>query len=476
MKKHEYIASLNCPDSAKNFPSVEIENISGMLKFIEAQESKIVLLQKNTDQSPDNIFFVLSDNVVYKFNGKKFETLEDYLEAETTHFPDSAQFYEARKLGFTHYDEYLQCKDMGGDKKDEYTAATRAGFVKGYESFRQKYEKYKEGKYTSDISPDIDNPVQLYRYAVKNGFNIYKDFEKVYDAGFPDYLSWKDAQTKGFKTAADFFSAVKSGFGDAKEFKEAAELLIATKKEYDAYSFLRLSAKNISFDECQLLNILRIYSNGTKPALSELKEKLETEQSKLMRTFGKEGIKILPLWYSKKLDSKEKFEGFLSENENIKRLGFYDKDNECFEMFRLSRTKVYVDGSNVAYNNSTDALKKAQFRNIKLVVDELKAKGFADITVIADATLRHRAKDENYLKILKKEINYREVPSHTTADEFIIQNARNDKCLIISNDTFNDWKIKDKWLANNIDSIRLPFMINNDKVIFSGIDKHLANI
>ena len=44
-------------------------------------------------------------------------------------------------------------------------------------------------------------------------------------------------------------------------------------------------------------------------------------------------------------------------------------------------------------------------------------------------------------------------------------------CHIISNDTFNDWKMKDSWIAENIDRIRIPFMIEGDKVTFSGIEK-----
>ena len=33
--------------------------------------------------------------------------------------------------------------------------------------------------------------------------------------------------------------------------------------------------------------------------------------------------------------------------------------------------------------------------------------------------------------------------------------------------------MKDSWIAENIDRIRIPFMIEGDKVIFSGIDKKI---
>ena len=105
---------------------------------------------------------------------------------------------------------------------------------------------------------------------------------------------------------------------------------------------------------------------------------------------------------------------------------------------------------------------------------ELTEKGFSNIIAIADATLKHIAKDQDVLKILLSKIDYKVAPSHTTADEFLIKAAKGDRCLIVSNDTFSDWKIKDRWIAHNIDYIRVPFIINQQRAILSGLEKHLG--
>lgn len=471
MPKHEYIHSYGFA----SFPTVDLFDIEGMLKFTEAYNVKFIFNVPSQEIGKENVFFIPLEGVIYRISGKNFETIEDYAEAFQNGFINSLDYYEAKKMGFSSYNEYLHCKDMGVKTKDEFMEAKQSGYVKGFESFEQKYDTYKKGKYTSDVPGDIDNPVKLYQYAVSKGFKLYKDLERVLDAGFPEFMIFKDAESKGFKKAEDFYTAVKAGFNDAKEYEEAKKLLIATKKEYEDFRFFRMNAKDWAYDEFQLINILKQYENGTRVPFAELRSKIDLEQEQFKRTFG-DNQRYLPIWYSKGIDTDKKMRIFLSENQLLSHLGFFDKETNTFEIFRLSKTKIYIDASNVAFHQPTGETRSAFFRNIKLVVKELKAMGFIGITVIADASLRHKAKDEEYLRDIKKLVTYNEVPANTSADDFLIQSARSERCLIVSNDTFTDWKIKDRWIANNIDFIRQPFLISNDKVIFSGIDKFMKEV
>ncbi|MEK6615059.1 MAG: hypothetical protein AABZ32_02945, partial [Bacteroidota bacterium] len=135
-------------------------------------------------------------------------------------------------------------------------------------------------------------------------------------------------------------------------------------------------------------------------------------------------------------------------------------------------------GNNVAYENyrqreNKNGDDKPHCSNIKLVVDELHHQRFEEIIIIGDPGLIRKSSDVNILSkmIADKQIIFHEAPSRTEADEFFIKKAKNDKCYIISNDSFRDWKMKDAWIAENIDRIRIPFMIEGDKVTFSGIEK-----
>src|SRR5208283_2750650 len=129
-----------------------------------------------------------------------------------------------------------------------------------------------------------------------------------------------------------------------------------------------------------------------------------------------------------------------------------------------------VDASNVAHNSAANGKLIPMFRNIRMLVQELGLWKFTDITVIADASLRHKAKDVDELNRIKKLATYLESPSHTSADKFLLDLIHHEKCIIISNDAFSDWQQKDFWVKQNIDKIRVPFMIKDDKVLFFGIE------
>ena len=64
---------------------------------------------------------------------------------------------------------------------------------------------------------------------------------------------------------------------------------------------------------------------------------------------------------------------------------------------------------------------------------------------------------------------YLEAPRETAADVFLIQYVKKNHCLLISNDTFKEWKVQDAWTAENIDFYRLAFMIKGDQVLMPDI-------
>ena len=304
------------------------------------------------------------------------------------------------------------------------------------------------------------------------GFKNYNEFEKAYDLHYPEMALFADAQTKGFKTADDFFDALQKGFSSPYEFTEAKEKMIATKKEYDDFCYLKAAlVNNMSHDQWQILEILRNAINGKKLKTAELLKLMETEQEKYKRSFNMSDTKVLPLWYSRKIADLGKLDEFLQTNATIKKQGTYDNKNKTFEIFRLNRTKVYIDASNVAHNTSVTHGKQPFFKNIRLMVEELMVWKFTDITVIADASLRHKAKDDEEMKRIDKLCDYHESPSHTQADKFLLDLIHKEKCIIISNDTFSDWQQKDFWVKKNIEKLRFPFMITGDKVSLPGIEK-----
>ncbi|MBN2694120.1 hypothetical protein JXR93_05615, partial [bacterium] len=138
---------------------------------------------------------------------------------------------------------------------------------------------------------------------------------------------------------------------------------------------------------------------------------------------------------------------------------------EFFEKLERKNIKIIIDGSNVAWNsNSQKNSDYPELKNISLVVKALKKQNINDITVIIDAALMHKVKDPEFYKEFEDIIH--KAPAKIEADYFIIDFARKGSGLIITNDQFKDWKERDSWIQENIDSMLIPFMILNNYVTF----------
>ena len=125
----------------------------------------------------------------------------------------------------------------------------------------------------------------------------------------------------------------------------------------------------------------------------------------------------------------------------------------------------------MAHNSKGNGQSKAYVGNMIRLVEELKKRGFTEITIISDASLKHKLADGERLNKLKEMVEYTVAPAENPADIFIIQYVKRHRCLLVSNDTFHEWKIKDPWTAENVDYYRISFMINNDGVLLPDLDQ-----
>jgi hypothetical protein len=107
---------------------------------------------------------------------------------------------------------------------------------------------------------------------------------------------------------------------------------------------------------------------------------------------------------------------------------------------------------------------------MKRLVDFLINKGFEEITIIADASLKHRLEDKQLLPELEKIVSYIESPAERAADNFLISTVKAEHCLFVSNDTFRDWKLRDAWVAQNIDYYRLSFIIKDNEIVMPDLE------
>jgi hypothetical protein len=458
-----------------SFPQIEVKDINGFVRLADSLHSKIIFktesLNGDEQQIPTSDFLIIGHNVCFKLKSMNYKNLDDYEDSVIKGFPNSEDFYEARKGNFFTFKEFDECRRTGIVDRTIYQKAAKLGFVDNFEKFKDKVEKNKNTLPSIYTLEKFDTSMKIYEYAITKGFKDYGDFDKAFFLGFADQYTYDEAKSKGFTYAEDYFAAVKMGFGSLKEFQEAKHLKMTSKFEYDKYNQLKNLTSNGTrgFDEIQLLKALKTHESMKMP-LKKIKVLLATTQEEYK--FERDGVKVLPEWYVQRLSSEENLILFLSSDKELKDVGFYDKDGEYFEVSRVSNDIIYLDGSNVAYNSSNrEDRNKPKLKNIKLVAEELIKLRYKEIRVIADASLRHKLEDKDDLNDLKKIVKYMESPANTSADEFLLESLKKIKCHLISNDTYREWKIKDVWVAENIDRLRIPFMIDGGKVTLSGIDR-----
>jgi hypothetical protein len=120
---------------------------------------------------------------------------------------------------------------------------------------------------------------------------------------------------------------------------------------------------------------------------------------------------------------------------------------------------VLVDGANIGYAEKTSD-EKPKMSNIVAVCKSLREKGFKPL-VIVDASFRHEVDDPDQLEALLDDQEMRQAPAGTDADYFLLQASEETGAVIVSNDTFSDFRDQFNWIENR----RVPVMIINGEVI-----------
>ena len=447
----QYVAA----DLSRIENTIEIKSITDYCQLIEKHHVREVFVHSD----PDN-FAIAYHTFLLTLPRKEFKTLEDYRNAAQYNFEHANEYYEAQSLNIKTYENYELLKTSGIQDPELYKTMESKKFMEGYQQLIDFLNQNENTTYS------FKNPYELYTFATENQFETFDHFFNAFQNGFTNFHEYSIAQEKGFSLASEYKEAAANGFRDYEIYKEAKDLGIKTIDVYEKKFHLEADDQDCIHDQKVLLLLLSKIDQGKKVSLNKLKTLFDTE---LIAYQNEE--KELPSWFTTTLNDTESLITFLSNNEKAVKLGDYDADGEFFEIKPLNDRNVVLDASNVAHNSQGNKDSKPTLQNIITMVKFLKKKGFTDIVVIADASLRHKVTDKEKLEELEKETTYFVAPAETSADTFLLSMVKSKHCLLISNDTFREYKIKDSWLAANIDYFRLTFMITPEGVIMPELEK-----
>lgn len=434
---------------------IEIQNIIDFCQMIERHHIKEVFVIKNL-----NCFAIAYQNFLLTLAKNGYDDLNDYRNAQLNGFSNADDFYEAKMLNITTFQNFEIMKACGIEDQETFVAIQKQNYLEGFKMWTQY-------KLDHNIEqPICRNPYELYTFAKENHFENFEQFFSAFQNGFTNLLEKNVANEKGFQTADDYHNAQKAGFTLYKEYKEAIDQGIDSFDEYEKKKDLEFGEEQSIHDQKLLLLILNKIDQGKKVSLNKIKQLLEEE----IKTFHKSDGN-LPHWFTISLKEDQDFATFLLKNEKAVKLGDYDADGEFYEIKALNERSVLIDGSNVAHNSSGNNKSNAKLSNLITMVKFLKKKGFIDVVIVADASLRHKVIDKENFEKLEQEATYFVAPAETTADTFLLSMVKSKHSLLVSNDTFRQYKMIDPWLAANIDYFKLTFLITNDGVVMPELEK-----
>ncbi|WP_264519899.1 NYN domain-containing protein [Flavobacterium sp. N1994] len=435
--------------------TIEIKAIDDFCQLIEKHHVREVFLDSNLDN-----FAIAYHNFLLAIPRKEFKTLDDYRNAAIYNFERASDYYEAQLLNIKTYENFELLKTSGVQDPELYKTMDSKKFMEGYQQVVAYLDQIQ------DKSHSFKNPYELYTFATENQFENFDQFFNAFQKGFTNLHEFEIAKERGFTVASEYKEAMNNGFRDFEIYKEAQDMGITTIDEYEQKFHLENNDENCIHDQKVLLLLLSKIDQGKKVGLNKLKTLFEEE----LKAYQNQEKK-LPSWFTTTLNDTESLIAFLTKNEKAIKLGDYDADGEYFEIKPLNDRNVVIDASNVAHNSQGNKDSKPTIQNIITMVKFLKTKGFTDIVVIADASLRHKVTDKEKLEELEKEATYFVAPAETSADTFLLSMVKSKHCLLISNDTFREYKVKDSWLAANIDYFRLTFIITPEGVIMPELEK-----
>ncbi|MCC6186890.1 MAG: hypothetical protein IT256_07045 [Chitinophagaceae bacterium] len=435
---------------------IEFEDLQEFYRFADGNQLRSLFLLNDTDGNISH-FAASHKGGLLRQPCLGYRTLEDFQDARVKDFPDAQQYYQAIAGGYQHYNDYKIVSEAGIDDKGTYDAIKEKGFLKGYEDFCDSKKNNGEGLMHSYASS-----LALYKDAVENGFDCFADMLEAHKLGFDNRPLYLIAKSKGFDTAADYQAGKDMGLPLGVDYYLAKENGIGNLEEYQRFLNLDILKGSADFyDQRVLLTLLSKLPQGKKVSINKINELL----SKAIAEEQLPDTQVLPQWFTIGMNNVSDIVRFLTDSKAVKQYGSYDTDGEYFETMQLQNRRVMVDGSNVAYNSNGAKDSKPRIANMILMVKELKKLGFEEIKVVIDAALKHRLVDPELEPELQALCKYTMAPAATTADTFIILAVKSMHCLVVSNDQFRDWKMKDPWVAQNIDFYRLSFLIDDGRVL-----------
>ena len=301
----------------------------------------------------------------------------------------------------------------------------------------------------------------LYYEAVEGGFSNFEEFDnafRFYDEFKPASIYRKEiyiSSELGFKKKKDWDIANSKGFENGSDYYDAIYLGIKNECEYHDYKILFNERLKYGFQKPYEFHIFHIIKRHIGEKVIPIR--------KILSIWEKESFYYGEEWYSikKKDQTEERLKMILSTNQKFLNLGKIEHEQKEFVFYH--HDTIYIDGSNVAWNNQNkENGGTPHSENIKIVVEALRNKGFTNVVALCDSNLQYIIDDpEIYKELVNNKILSR-VRGRTVADYWILKFKKDRDISIVTNDSYREFRDGYK----DLDSHLVKFQVAGKEAVF----------
>ncbi len=453
-----------------NIPLIELNNIEDFVEYISLKEIKIVGVQPEMER-----FIIVDSGVAYSIGNGGYLTIEDYLEG-IDKYSCAKEYYrekEYESVGIKEPDKY---KELGFKNEKDYIDAYNLGYLKGLKKLYDEKLLYEDkltgNNYISYYGKNgfidetiIENVADIYYFSKKQGFKNFEELLNSLKLGFGDSEDYNIALKKNFNSAEEYYISLEEGYDNPEDYHISNKLKIDNKESYELYEEL-LKIKNKyqlkTFEEAMLYNIIFKMKINSKITIKEMwhklrnDEKIKPQEKKKINVLLKDKEKLkqrfkpieyVQEWYSLKFKSIDELRNYILNNDFIMNLITYDKNNDSIEKYNrriFSERFIIVDNHELTLE---------QLKLLKLKLNKLKF----EVAIFAEESKTMLYKSNSIYTI--------PVSSKECINKMIINYVKGFGLLVITNNTFGEYRTYDNWVKENIDKHIINYKINKDNEV-----------
>jgi hypothetical protein len=426
----------------------EFVSLAELYRYAIAKHVKDVFILADANVAP--VFCLLNDQGILQHSTMGFATLEDYATATNNGFTNADVYYTAKQQGYTNVADYNLRLDANIGDKESFDAMRSGGFEAGYQQMVSMQTALPIG---------VHDAYSLYTKALAEGFTTYDSYALAASKGFTNQHTFTAATAAGYPTAADYQEGLDKLFTGYHQLQEARERGFRNMDDMNKCRDLdMMDCVGCSSDERILVSLL---SKVKESSLIPI-DKIQGGLTRAIDTYRYADTQQLPSWLTLSLTGTDTLVNFLCSSNAVKQFGNYIDIEAAYKVNRLKDRQVAIDGYATLHGTVKDSTPVPDLL-LKIAV-HLRSKGYERLVLVGKSSHMGILADPQKGEQLLALATLIELPDGIAGLKFQVDFIKRTLCKVVTDSTFAGTRATDKWVAENIDYYKVPFLIKDDEV------------